>query len=143
MTRIDFYVNSENPLATLGSLGVKATRQGARLFVLTRDHEQTEKVDRHLWIQPAIGFLPHCRAGHKLAPVTPIIVDHVAEPVVHEQVLVNLTDDCSQLFSRFERLIEIVGNQEESRLQARTRFRFYRDRGYEIHTHDLSKVGDP
>ena len=36
-------------------------------------------------------------------------------------------------------LIEIVSLDEEDRAQARDRFRFYRDRGYEIRTHDLSQ----
>ncbi len=139
MTLIDFYINSENRLATLSTLSAKALRQGARLFVLTAGQEGTEKVDRYLWTQPAIGFLPHCRASDKLAQITPIIVDHVADPVVHEQVLVNFSNDCSQVFSRFERLIEIVGLDEEDKSAARTRFRFYRDRGYEIRTHDLAK----
>lgn len=138
MTRIDFYVNAEDRLATLCSLGGKAVKQGLRLFVLTPDRDTTERVDRFLWTQPAVGFLPHCSAHHKLASVTPIIVDHLTDAIVHEQVLVNLTADCSQLFSRFERLIEIVGNDEDDKTQARTRFRFYRDRGYEIRTHDLA-----
>jgi len=140
VTLIDFYVNSDNRLQTLSSLCVKAMRQGARLFVLTPDLEATERVDRYLWTQPAIGFFPHCRANHRLAETTPIIVDHVLDPVVHEQVLVNFCSDNPQSFSRFERLIEIVGQEEEDKTQARDRFRFYRDRGYEIRTHDLAKL---
>jgi DNA polymerase-3 subunit chi len=65
-------------------------------------------------------------------------VDHVAEPIVHEQVLVNLCPECPPVFSRFERLIEIVSLDEAERDLARARFRFYRDRGYDIHTHDLA-----
>ena len=140
MTLIDFYINSESRLATLSTLSVKALRQSARLFVLTDGPEGTDRVDRYLWTQPAIGFLPHCRAGDKRAAVTPIIVDHLADPVVHEQVLVNFSIDCSQVFSRFERLIEIVGLEEDDKSAARARFRFYRDRGYEIRTHDIAKV---
>jgi DNA polymerase-3 subunit chi len=37
-------------------------------------------------------------------------------------------------------LIEIVSLDEQDRADARERFRFYRDRGYEIRTHDLSKT---
>ena len=62
----------------------------------------------------------------------------MAEPVVHEQVLVNLCPESPPVFSRFERLIEIVGLDEAERDLARTRFRFYRDRGYDIRTHDLA-----
>ena len=140
MTLIDFYVNAENRLATLSSLSVKAVRQNARLFVLTQDREATDRVDRYLWTQPAIGFLPHCQANHKLARRTPIIVDHLTDSLVHEQVLVNFSDDCSSVFSRFERLIEIVGLEEDEKVRARQRFKFYRDRGYELRAHDLSKL---
>ena len=37
-----------------------------------------------------------------------------------------------------QRLIEIVSLDEEDRRRARERYKFYRDRGYEIRTHDLS-----
>jgi len=138
MTQIDFYVHVANKLQTLCTLAAKALARDVRMMVLTPDAETTEQVDRALWSQPSIGFLPHCRAHHRLAPLTPIIVDHLGDPVVHEQVLVNLCPDSPAAFSRFERLIEIVGLDEADRSRARARFRFYRDRGYEIRTHDLA-----
>jgi len=138
MTRIDFYIHVDDRLATLCALAAKALVKEVRVMILTPDAQATDRVDRVLWSQPAIGFLPHCRAEHKLAAVTPIIVDHLPDPVVHEQVLVNLCPECPPVFSRFERLIEIVDADEAERDLARTRFRFYRDRGYEIQTHDLA-----
>ena len=54
-------------------------------------------------------------------------------------MLVNLRDDWPPFFSRFERLIEIVSSEDQDRQLARERFKFYRDRGYEIRTHDLRK----
>jgi DNA polymerase III subunit chi len=138
MTRIDFYIHVDNQLHTLCTLAAKALAKDVRMMILTPDAQTTDRVDKMLWSQPSIGFLAHCRAEHRLASVTPIIVDHVAEPVVHEQVLVNLCPECPPVFSRFERLIEIVGLDEVERDLARKRFRFYRDRGYEIHTHDLA-----
>jgi DNA polymerase-3 subunit chi len=87
---------------------------------------------------PAIGFVPHCAPDDPLAADTPVIVDCRGEPLAHEEVLVNLRPEWPPFFSRFQRLIEIVGTDGEDRAQARERFRFYRNRGYEIHTHDLS-----
>lgn len=138
MTQIDFYVHVANKLQTLCTLAAKALARDVRIMVLTPDADTTEQVDKLLWSQPSIGFLPHCRAHHRLAPLTPIIVDHLADPVLHEQVLVNLCPDQPAAFSRFERLIEIVSRDEADRNLARARFRFYRDRGYEIRTHDLA-----
>jgi DNA polymerase-3 subunit chi len=138
MTRIDFYIHVDNQLHTLYTLAAKALAKDVRMMILTPDAQTTDRVDKVLWSQSSIGFLPHCRAEHRLASVTPIIVDHVAEPLVHEQVLVNLCPECAPVFSRFERLIEIVSLDEAERDLARSRFRFYRDRGYDIHTHDLA-----
>jgi DNA polymerase-3 subunit chi len=141
MTQIDFYIQAESRLQVACTLAAKALSRGVRMMILTADGEATEQVDRLLWTSPPIGFLPHCRAQHRLAAVTPIILDHVAEPVVHEHILVNLRDEAPPHFSRFERLMEIVTREESDRERARARFRFYRERGYEIRTHDLSQSG--
>src|SRR4051812_42166208 len=108
MTQVDFYIHVDNKLQTLCTLTTKALARKLRVLVLTPDPQTTEQVDRLLWTQPPIAFLPHCRSHHRLAPITPIIVDHVAEPVVHEQLLINLNTECPAVFSRFERVIEIV-----------------------------------
>jgi DNA polymerase III subunit chi len=139
MTQIDFYTHVENRLQTACMLAAKALVRNVRMLILTPDAETTERVDKLLWINSPIGFLPHCRSHHRLAPVTPIILDHVAEPVVHEQVLVNLCSESPAMFSRFERLIEIVSLEETDRDRARERYRFYKDRGYDIRTHNLSQ----
>ena len=55
------------------------------------------------------------------------------------QVLINLTDTVPMFFSRFERVTEIVPANEKSRHQARERYKFYQQRGYELETHKLSK----
>jgi DNA polymerase III subunit chi len=140
MTQVDFYIHVEHKLQTLCALAAKALARNVRIMILTPDPQTTEEVDRFMWTQPAIGFLPHCRSSHRLAAITPVIVDHIADPIVHEQLLVNMNRDCPPLFSRFERVIEIVGRDNEDREQARERYRFYRDRGYEIRTHDMNDV---
>jgi len=139
MTEVLFYTHADDKLRTACQLSAKALARQMRVMILTADPALTDKVSRQLWSVPSIGFFPHCRAGDKLAAVTPIIVDHVAEPVPHDQVLINLRDETPPAFSRFQRLIEIVGLDEEDRAAARERFRFYRDRGYEIITHQLGE----
>lgn len=137
VTQIDFYTHAEDKLQTACRLAAVAVRQGLRVRVFTPDAATTEKLDRLLWTFPATGFLPHCRAGDHLAPATPVILDHLPDPLVHDQVLVNLCPDWPPFFSRFQRLVEIVGPDEPDRQAGRERFRFYRDRGYEIRHHDL------
>ena len=68
-----------------------------------------------------------------------MIVDCRGEKLLHDEVLLNLRPEWPPFFSRFQRLIEIVSFDDGDRATARERFRFYRDRGYEIRTHDLGK----
>jgi DNA polymerase-3 subunit chi len=139
MTRIDFYTHVEDKVRIACQLTGMAFARGLRVTVYCADREAAHRVDRALWMAPAIGFVPHCAPDDPLAAETPVIVDCRGEPLLHEEVLVNLRAEWPPFFARFERLIEIVGRDDEDRAQARSRFRFYRDRGYEIRTHDLSQ----
>ena len=54
----------------------------------------------------------------------------------HHQVLVNLGASVPDGFETFERLIEVVTEDEADRLQARERWKHYAARGYAITRHD-------
>jgi len=140
VTQIDFYTHVPDKLRVACALSAKARAQGLRMFVCCPDRETAQRFDRMLWTTPAIGFTPHCSSRDPLAPVTPVIVDHEGEAPPHDEVLLNLGLECPPYFSRFQRLIEIVSLNDEDRERARSRFRYYRDRGYEIRTHDLSNL---
>lgn len=139
MTQIDFYTHVEDKLRTACALSAKAFARGLKVTVFCADPGMAQRFDRMLWISPAIGFVPHCGPQDALAEVTPVIVDCDGEKLLHDDVLLNLRPEWPPFFSRFQRLIEIVSLNDGDRAQARSRFRFYRDRGYEIRTHDLSK----
>ena len=139
MTQIDFYTHVEDKPKTACALAAKAVAHGLKVIVFCPDHALAQRVDRLLWTTPAIGFIPHCAPGDALAPLTPVIIDTEGQALPHDEVLVNLRPEWPPFFGRFRRLIEIVSFDDEDRARARARFRFYRDRGYEIRTHDLGK----
>ncbi|MES2552819.1 MAG: DNA polymerase III subunit chi [Pseudomonadota bacterium] len=138
MTRIEFFFNGDNKLLKVASLADSAVKKGRKLMLYTQDEQSSIAIERYMWTQPAIGFLPHCRPEHALAGQTPVIVDWTGEKLVHDDVLVNFKSEHPPFFSRFRRLIELVGLDEEEKVAARQRFRFYRDRGYEIKSFDVS-----
>ena len=140
MTQIDFYTHVEDKLKTACRLAAKTCAQDLRATVLCPDAGAAARVDRMLWTFSATGFVPHCRAGDPLAAVTPIVIDSEGLELDHDQVLLNLRPQWPSLFSRFQRLIEIVSLEDEDCRLARERYRFYRDRGYEIRSHDLSRT---
>ena len=139
MTRIDFYFEAEDKLQVACRLSAKAAQQKLRVLIYAHDEAQAQKIDRMLWTWQATGFLPHCMTRSALAAETPVLITHDPEDTPHDEVLLNLHSAWPPAFSRFQRLVEIVGRDEEDREAARGRFRFYRDRGYEIAKHDLSK----
>jgi DNA polymerase-3 subunit chi len=68
-----------------------------------------------------------------------VVIARADAEMAHYQVILNLHADSPPSFSRFERLVELVGTGNDDRQLARSRFRFYRDRGYEINHYDLSR----
>lgn len=137
MTQIDFYTGSPDKLSTACQIAAKAVARGLRVWVLTPDEQITERLDRLMWCQPSTGFLPHCRPGDPLAAETPVLLDHSGSNPLHDEVLVNLRADCPGIFSRFQRVAEIVGTGDEDVDAGRSRWRHYRERGYEINHHRL------
>ena len=140
MTRIDFYFEAEDKLQVACRLSAKAAQQKLRVLIYTVDEAQAQRIDKMLWTWQATGFLPHCMTRSALAAETPVLITHDPEDTPHDEVLLNLHVELPPAFSRFRRLVEIVGRDVEDREAARNRFRFYRDRGYEIVSHNLSQA---
>jgi DNA polymerase-3 subunit chi len=140
MTRIDFYFDAQDKLQVACRLSAKAMQQKLRVLIYTADELEAQKIDRLLWSWQATGFLPHCMTRSPLAAETPVLITHDPEDTPHDEVLLNLHHQWPPAFSRFHRLVEIVGRDDTDREAARARFRFYRDRGYEIANHNLSKA---
>ena len=139
MTQIDFYTHVPDKLRIACRLSTKAFARGLKVTVFCPDPDTVLRFDRLLWMTPAIGFVPHCAPDDPLAAETPVIVDCRGDNLLHDDVLLNLRPEWPPFFGRFRRLIEIVSLEDGDRVAARERYRFYRDRGYEIRTHDLSK----
>lgn len=146
MTRIEFYSNVTDKQHLLVSLVEKALLKHRQVTVLTENVKSATDVSDGLWQHEPASFLPHVMAEHPHAAKTPIIIackENAAgqmDKLIQDELLINLTEQEPQLFSRFTQLIEIVGNDESDKLSARQRYKFYRDRGYEIQHIDHAKT---
>lgn len=137
MTRVDFHFNAPDKLQYASRLVRKAYRAGQRVVVFAEAGAVAE-LDRTLWTFSPTDFIPHVRASDPLAPQTPVILCSEACETPHADVLVNLSRETPAFFSRFERLVEVVTADEDDRGSARARWRFYRERGYPLQSHDLA-----
>ena len=146
MTHIDFYFNAHDRLQVACRLAAKAMKQGQRLLVYAPDAETASRIDRMLWTWPAIGFVPHCALQAPLAADTPVLIGSGDEAppggAADCEVLLNLGAECPPHFERFTRLLEVVSADEADKEKGRSRFRFYRERGYKIAHHDLAQSNE-
>lgn len=137
MTRVEFFFNVEDKLKKLAELSEKAVARNVKVTILTSDEAMAESVQQHLW-QQSPSFLPNARIAELHAVSTPIIVGWQLDLPIHDDVLINMQQNQTTIFSRFKRLIELVGIDEDDKIPARARYKFYRDRGYEIRSYDAS-----
>lgn len=132
MTRIDFYHYADDKLRYACRLAAKAYNSAARVVVYSPDAQLLERFDEALWTFQHTGFVPHCFAGASVAAETPIVLASSGEALPHHDVLLNLGDEWPPFFATFERLLEIVTLDEGDKERARSRYVFYKRRGYEI-----------
>lgn len=143
MTRVDFYVLPEaedvGPVLLVCRLCEKAAGAGQKVFVHGSDPALLDDIDSALWSFRDSGFLAHERldAEGACSPLASVAIGDREPPDSHRDVLINIADEVPRFFSSFERVLEPVFGDGEQRAVARTRFGFYRERGYALQTHKL------
>lgn len=135
MTRIDFHSKVAEKVHYACRLVRKARAAGCQVVILA-ERADIASLDAALWTFSEQDFLPHVRAGDPLASQTPIILtDSDNSELPHHQILINLTAAMPAHFARFERLIEIVSNDETDMAAGRERYSAYKQRGYPLNHH--------
>lgn len=144
MTDVAFHFNVPDKLGYTCRLLRKVYASGGPVGVVGAP-EALAALDTQLWSFSALDFIPHClsSAAAPMLAATPIVLaercadlpPHLAEDGA---VLVHLGAEVPAGFERFERLIELVATDDADRAQARTRWRYYAERGYAIRRHDLA-----
>ena len=142
MTKVDFYIleqhHHEARQRFACRLAEKAWQQGNKVYIHTESAEQSQRLDELLWTFRLGSFIPHSLDGDNSDDAVAIHIGHSGEPQHHDQVLINLAAEVPLFFSRFERVADLVDQDEQTRQQGRQRFRFYRDRGYPLENHSIS-----
>lgn len=139
MTKIDFYILGNGSREHIAcKLIEKAYALGNRVYIHTESTQQAKHMDDMLWTFRDGSFVPHeqHQPGHSHS--SPVQIGCHDSPEVDCEVLINLATEVPLFFSRFQRVAELVGTEDTAKTQGRKRFRFYRDRGYPLDTHELA-----
>ena len=147
MTEISFHFNAPDKVAYACRLLRKAVHSGSRV-VVAGEVQELGQLDAALWTFSALDFIPHCfdDAGPSMVTASPVVLARGVYPAataVQGEVLVNLGARVPRGFERFERLIDVVGLDEDDRQVARDRWKHYASRGYVLIRHDLANIQAP
>ncbi len=144
MTGIDFHFNTPDKVNYACRLLRKAVAARGAQVVVVGDAALLDAIDLALWQLSPVDFIAHCRIDADVAVLSrsPVVLAaQGAAQMPHRQVLLNLGAEVPNGFERFERLIDIVSDEETDRQSARVRWRHYADRGYAIVRHDYQAIG--
>ena len=152
MTRIDFHFNVPDKDMYLCRLIRKIYRAKQKAVIYHPEPAILERLDDALWSFSDTDFIPHVilsdeqlqslselnQSQEPLEPMEPVVLVSSDLRAPHCEVLVNISNQSPSFFSRFDRLIELVHTDEKDREQARLRWRWYKERGYEINTFNVA-----
>jgi DNA polymerase-3 subunit chi len=144
VTRVDFYIlepaSRDNRLTLACRLAEKAVGQEHEVLINTQSEDEGRRLNDLLWTFSQGSFLPHRLLADDSAPDEgePVAIGTGQEPPEGRwDLLINLAAEVPQFFGRFTRVAELVDADEENKSAGRERFRYYRDRGYELRTHNV------
>jgi DNA polymerase-3 subunit chi len=144
MTQVDFYILSTDSddarLRLACKIVDKATQLDHHVFVHSDSDAEAKQLDELLWTFSQGSFIPHriMREAPEEPVREPVLIGVNRAPADgRSDVLVNLARSVPEFFSRYARVAEVVDANPARRDQSRERYRFYRDRGYQLNTHQL------
>jgi DNA polymerase-3 subunit chi len=140
MTRIDYYYNVLDGVRIVGILAAKALNCSDFVLVYTLNPVLAKKIDDYLWLSNVTGFMPHVLTSHDSAKMTPVVIGSEVPHNFKCNILINLETIFPVWFAQFDRFIDIVDDDFESKNSARIRYKFFKDNGYSIKVHDLGCV---
>lgn len=143
MTRVDFYVlptsapQERRVLAC--KLTEKAWRQGMSVYLHTATDAETGMMDNLLWTFRQGSFIPHEKATATPAQreEMTVLVGNGNPPDGFRDLVINLSLDLPPWLGEFQRVAELVNEDETIKTEGRRRWMAYKQKGYILETHKL------
>lgn len=136
--RSDFYILKKKRPEAFGFLArlvEKIYTLEKSVFIFTNDEQESKLLDDLLWEYQAESFLPHEIFNSEEQAYSPIIISSI-----HKQkrdVLINLQNQLPLFVNEFERVVEIVYDDEHIAQCGRQKYRQYQNNGYQINTFQI------
>lgn len=139
MTLIEFYFNVADKHSKIAQLAQRCMDRGEKLTILCPDQPSSQELKHYLQSQMPLSLSSTWSTPADL----PLHLHWQLSEISHDDVLINLQHPAPKQFSSYLRTIEIVGELEADKRDARERYKFYRERGYEISHIDTASNQSP
>ncbi|WP_020209373.1 DNA polymerase III subunit chi [Gilvimarinus chinensis] len=141
MTRIDFYVlktasHESERWQFAARLMEKAILQKHQLLVVVDTPDQRQALEDVLLTFKPESYLPFRRV-EEADLQQPAIISCGEDAGQQHDILINLSSTLPAFFSRFQRVIEVVIQQQDVLEYTREHWAYLKERGYPIHHHPL------
>lgn len=137
MPKVDFYVLKDpSPrLSFACRLLEKAYLENQKVYAHTSCQADAHALDEQLWTYRDNSFIPHNLTSETVTPIPPIQIGFDATRTCKHPILLNLSDQIPDYFGQFQRVIEIV--DQDNKTQAREKFKQYRDQQCDLTTYNV------
>ena len=145
MAKVDFYILSsgdpDESLRVACRVAEKAWHQGNRVRIESDSMDSLRRLDGLMWSFKQESFLPHEMEGEhddwqQLDPA-PVVLGATGACTEAPDVLINLSAAVPEIADSCARIAEIISADPESKQVGRDRYRYYRDRGFQLSSHQI------
>lgn len=112
----------------------------ARVVVLCKDKSHAERIDELMWQLPTHRFVPHNLSGEGPTNGTPVEICWQEPRNLTGKALINLTESLPVDGSRCRSIADFVPNDDELKPLARTRYKQYREAGFQLDTKPAASI---
>lgn len=139
--RVDFYLlKTEDPqmkLHFICRLIEKIYLSNHKLFAYCQTQDLAHELDETLWTFRPDCFIPHHLQGEGPFPPAPVQIG-IDFPSKHfNEVLLNLTSSVPSFSTQFQRIVEVIYEDEQVKTLGRERYRNYQSHGYALRMHTI------
>jgi len=139
---IDFYIiretSQQGRFSFCCALIEKIYLHQRKIYVYCDEPYQASELDNILWTYKDISFIPHCLSGSQPLADSPVQIGHTPPPEIFNDILINLSLASAEIpgfYRQFERIIEIVHQDDKTKELLRLRYQNYRAQQCAIKTH--------
>ena len=116
----------------------KAYRQGVYSVILTASDAHSTHMDDVLWTFRASSFIPHqLYAKNSVVEQDQILISADQSCLPQGSTLINVSQRIPEQLDRFERILEILHQDEQVLQSGRDRYKQYQQTGANLTTHKL------